>query len=337
MWIQLSLLFNLFVFISGSLTCIGDNSTNVDFWFLIKEPKGTSYLYTDNNVGLEVSKYDLNDTHVGALGLSVSQLWNSSYEYILFNDEPVGTVANSTTGHTKGIWIWNLESKQGLIITHSIPLFPVGPSLSLNYTGLGHNAYTYAQHMACFSTSIDDLNRLASLTILTVPGIYDTKISEKTPSLLKALASGAISSNAVCNSTQLISTMGMNLTYFAKSSQWNNELYAACIAPYLESSLYVESWIRGDATGPYCGLYPVYDAKNLSFMEQFVWKETQDHSKWAVGVPGGWVCPGDINRMTSQYGRGGSAYCFQNKSLANRLKNALTTIEICNKSKDISH
>lgn len=41
------------------------------------------------------------------------------------------------------------------------------------------------------------------------------------------------------------------------------------------------------------------------------WQGTDDHSKWAVGAPGGAsvFCVGGINRMCSQEKRGGAALC----------------------------
>jgi hypothetical protein len=311
----------------GRLTCKNDSNMDADFWFLLKGPKGTAYMYADGDGRLTPSSGDLNRT--GALNYTVSQLWNASTDYILFNDEPVGVVANSSTGHTKGIWMWNMDSGLGVILTHSVPLYPAGPSHVPFYTGLGHNAYTYAQHMACFSTTVSDMNRLAVLGQLTVAGIYDTRISSGSPSGLVAFGTGVVNPAGVCNVTIFILGNGTIVRYFAKSSQWNNELYAMCIAPHLASALVTETWIRGSATGPYCGSYPVLDVSLVNFSVGFAWKETQDHSKWAIGLDGGWICPSDINRMTTQYARGGSAFCFKNPILMQMLYDAIVSTDTC--------
>lgn len=311
----------------GHLTCKSDLNMDADFWFIMKRPKGTTYMYAGQDGRLAPSSHDLNKT--GALSYTVEQLWNTSTEYILFNDEPVGTIANTFTGHTKGVWMWNMESGLGLILTHSIPLYPAGPVLVPYYTGLGHNAYTYAQHMACFSTTVTDMNRLALLGQLTAPDIYDVHMSAATPSGLLAFGHGVTNHSAYCNTTSFWVGNNTEISYFAKSSQWNNELYSMCIAPQLKSALVAETWIRGLATGPYCGSYPVLDACTLNFSEGFAWKETQDHSKWAISLTGDWVCPSDINRMTSQYSRGGGAFCFRNPTLVRTLYNAIVSTDTC--------
>jgi hypothetical protein len=321
--------FSLLALVSvlGRLTCKNDTNMEADFWFLIKRPKGTAYMYAGGDGVLAPSGGDLNRT--GALNYTVSQLWDGANDYILFNDEPIGGGANASMGHTKGIWIWNMDSGLGLILTHSVPLYPSGPSHVSFYTGLGHNAYTYAQHMACFSTTVANMNRLAVLGQLTVAGIYDRRISTRSPSGLVEFGTGVINRAGYCNTTNFTTGNGTEVRYFAKSSQWNNELYAWCIAPHLVSALVAETWIRGSATGPYCGLYPVLDASTVNFSLGFAWKETQDHSKWAIGLDGDWICPSDINRMTTQYNRGGSAFCFKNPTLMRILLNAVVSTDTC--------
>lgn len=311
----------------GHLTCKNDINMDADFWFIMKRPKGTTYMYAGQDGILAPSSHDLNKT--GALNYTVRQLWDNANDYILFNDEPIGDVANGSMGHTKGIWMWNMNSGLGVILTHSVPLYPVGPSHVPFYTGLGHNAYTYAQHMACFSTTVADMNRLAVFGQLTLAGIYDTRISAASPSGLVAFGAGVVNRTPNCNTTNFMTGNGTEVHYFAKSSQWNNELYAMCIAPHVKSVLVAETWIRGSATGPYCGSYPVLDASLVNFSIGFAWKETQDHSKWAIGLDGDWICPSDINRMTTQYNRGGSAFCFKNPTLMRMLHNAIVSTDTC--------
>ena len=309
-------------------TCISDSGFAIGSWFLIKSPASTAYMYSDVHTPLVASAHDLNSTTDGALSATLQQLWHTETNYILFNDEPLGMNSSSSVfGHTKGVWMWN-DQGDAAILTHSVPLFPAGPGLVDHYSGLGANAYKYAQHMACFSTTVAHMTRLARLAVLTVPDIYDMRISTATPTALRDLSMGARNKGAFCNHTFFQTTDGQNITYFAKSSQWNNELYASCMAPVLSASLIVESWIRGSVEGPSCGLYAVLDVKNLNFSGTG-WKETQDHSKWAVGIATPWVCPSDINRMLSQYGRGGSSFCYQQAELAVSLNDAITASDTC--------
>ena len=316
--------------------CKSDSGSAVDTWALFKGPKGTDYVYWDTETPLAASSHDLNSTTTGALATTLQQLWSeSTTDYIVWNDEPAGSSDyNFTVGHTKGIWAWNSGTGDAIILQHSIPLFPFGPSQTPKYTGLGSNAWMYGQHAACFHTTVSALNGLADLALLTVPSIYDSRISGDAPATLAALAGGAVRTDPVCDSTSFSTVGGLNVSYFAKSTEWNNELYAACVAPALQTSLAVESWIRGSAEGPACsvgGGLDVLDVSGVSYPGGLAFSEYNDHSKWAVATAdtGDWFCPADINRMTTQFKRGGGGYCFQSADLVASMRAAITGTDAC--------
>jgi hypothetical protein len=188
----------------------------------------------------------------------------------------------------------------------------------------------YGQHVACFSLKLDELIRLVDPALLTTPSVYDSRVSAHTPAPLAGLANGSYRNAGVCDIMSVSTTGGLNITMFAKSAAWNNELYAACVAPGLGVSLAVESWLRGSQEGPSCdGQTTVVDIQSLAYPDGMAFSEYDDHSKWAVDVTGSWFCPAGINRMTTQYKRGGLAYCFQNNNLASSMLNSITKKEQC--------
>ena len=58
------------------------------------------------------------------------------------------------------------------------------------------------------------------------------------------------------------------------------------------------------------------------------WKETEDHSKWAIAGDD-FACFGDMNRMTSQWKRGGSFYCLPEPSLVAAVKSTILESDEC--------
>ena len=58
------------------------------------------------------------------------------------------------------------------------------------------------------------------------------------------------------------------------------------------------------------------------------WNEQDDHSKW-VYASNDHACFGDMNRMPSQWKRGGSFFCLNNYSLALALKRAIIDSDKC--------
>jgi len=313
-------------------TCKNDAGKAVDSWFMLKGPKGTQSLYYDATTnGFVKPTHDLNSTSTGALATTLQQLWSEqTTDYLIFNDEPAGSNSyNFTVGHTKGVWAWNMAQNSAIILQHSVPLFPLGPKQTTKYKGLGGNAWMYGQHLACFTLSVTDLATIAQQTVLTVPDIYDSRISSSAPASLQGLATGAFSEAPLCTNTSIQTLGGLGLTYYAKSTQWNNELYADCIAPGEQTSLLVESWIRGSAEGPSCGSQQVLDVKNVSYPYGLAFSEYNDHSKWAVSTQGNLVCASDINRMTTQYQRGGSAFCFEDTTLSEAIRSSITASDSC--------
>jgi deoxyribonuclease-2 len=329
-----TLLLSLLPVVSG-LSCLNEKGAAVDLWAAIKQPTGTGYLYYEPGQSLSVSPYSMNDTDNGALAWTTQQLWSSEADtYVIFNDEPPeSSYYNFSYGHTKGYFAV-ADDLTGFYITHSIPMFPKGPSQSKSYTGLGGNAYTYAQNVLCLSVNASTLDALSYKFQLNRPQIYDSKVSNNIEIHYKNisnLANGKYATAAICADQDLATVGGVGFTIFAKSTQWGKDLYDSCVAERLSSDLWVESWIRGSAEGPDCPAsgFQTLDVESVDFGSGYSWSETQDHSKWAVAINQSIVCMGDINRMTTQYTRGGGTACLIDSALYEALEKASTKTDSC--------
>ncbi len=313
--------------LSTALQCIGEYGEPAPFWAAFKYPQGFRYAYyTPTTQSLNASQFDLQDTDRGLVANTLQQLWESpSVSYVIYNDEsPIpNSTYSSTYGHTKGIFA--TDGATGFWLTHSTPKFPVGPSSASKYEGITSNAFDYGQHFLCVSLSADQVNSIAYQFQMNRPFITDSRVSSATPPELAALAHGEYSTTPNCDQLT-IRAATHDWIVFAKTTQWNGELYDACIAPTLNESLRVESWMRGDECGPSCGKYSVVDVKNVNFMGT-AWEEHADHSKWAVGSRH--VCFGDINRMKSQAARGGGAVCVDDVHLWGVMNRAVVSTGVC--------
>jgi deoxyribonuclease-2 len=301
-----------------SLSCLDDKGESTDSWTILKAPKtGDAFLYATGDKGEDLypPSYSLNDTTQGALSLTLNQLWETDTNYVLFNDEPPDVPGyNYTVGHTKGILAVDASAQTGFYIVHSFPQWPQGPRSQTSYGGLSANLWTYGQNAYCISVLAKTIDTMAYAFQLTVPNIYETKLSTTVTNNLTnltALVKGSFSTAPLCVNHPFTSIGGKPYILFSKSTQWNKDLWSSCVAPYIKKDLVVESWIRGSAIGPSCsGAYQVLDASEIWFDSSFTWSEYNDHSKWATSKDGEIVCHGDINRMTTQYVRGGGAVCF---------------------------
>ncbi len=300
---------------SNTLSCVGEIGEFVDSWTIIKAPAtADSFLYSTESNPLYSPSYSLNDTIQGGFSKTLKQLWNTDVSYILFNDEPPFSTSNNFSfGHTKGLLALD-NQKTGFWIQHSIPQFPVGPAEANEYLGLLSNAYTYGQNAFCISLSSQTLDLLAYLFHLNRPNIYEFSLTDEiknTYSNITSLTQDHYSEESICAYHPITSVKGIEHIVFGKSKEWNNDLWSACVSPFLQTNLSVESWIRGSAIGPSCDTYEVTDVKYVNFPNFQSWSEYDDHSKWATSNDGLWTCHGDINRMTTQFQRGGGGICYK--------------------------
>jgi deoxyribonuclease-2 len=316
------------------MSCLDETGHAVDFWASIKAPRGTDYLYYDSTTNIfSLSPNSLNDTTTGSLSYTTKQLWSAD-AYAIWNDEvPEESNYSFSYGHTKGYFAFDTEG-DGFLLIHSIPAYPVGPSNSSTYLGLGGNAWTYAQSMLCLSVSAETLNAVAYKYVLNKPHLYDTLFPSSLQPIygnISKLINGDSTTAKLCASAILQTQGNVQFQLFAKTAQWNNDLYSACVTPVYESDLWTETWIRGSAEGPSCPSsgYDTLDIQGLDFGNGMNWSETNDHSKWAIALTKSILCIGDINRMTTQYSRGGGTACISNTVLFQAFKAAVTGTDSC--------
>ncbi len=316
-----------------ALSCLSMDGTNTDSWTILKAPQtADQFLFAEGQSALTQPAISLNSTTDGAMAFTLQQLWNrTDVSYLLYNDEPpLANSYNFTVGHAKGVLALDTKGT-GFFLVHSIPKFPLGPLETSSYIGFFKNAYTYGQNAYCVSITGETADRIAYGLHLVLPSIYEASLTnevKKNYPNITSLAQGSYSTAPLCVFHSLQTINGTPFTFFSKSTQWNDDLWSACIAPQLQVNLEVESWIRGSEIGPSCdGTYTVLDTKALKFQDfpSFSWSSYDDHSKWSVGP--NWTCHGDINRMTTQYVRGGGAICV--KGVGYDLQKAIVSANSC--------
>jgi deoxyribonuclease-2 len=58
------------------------------------------------------------------------------------------------------------------------------------------------------------------------------------------------------------------------------------------------------------------------------WTEQDDHSKWVLAV-NNYACFGDMNRMSSQWKRGGAFYCLNDATLVAAIHGVIISHDSC--------
>jgi deoxyribonuclease-2 len=271
-------------------TCCNDNEPIVHT--ALKLPHGVHSIVIPH-ASSQFTEYKSIDQWLQSLYASSS--WTG---WLVYNDE-TGHLGDPThkKGHCKGIIAWN-ESRISFLV-HSVPNFPrefTGTTISLIEPGehIYGQSFCYVER-ACDATFIQEF---LSHIMLMEPHIYIKQNVPTFPVLAKQ------------SSIHIIS-FSNTITHHAKPPYMEKDIYSDHLASYDTSMWYVETWKRG---------LPITTKKaNVTELEhvtwnQHRWKESQDHSKWAVSSDYVWL--GDLNRMTSQYKRGGGGFLLGNNKMA---------------------
>jgi len=212
--------------------------------------------------------------------------------------------SHSTGGHCKGILAWNATHVSWLV--HSVPNFP------RKYTGSTISPIELSEHI--YGQSFFHVTRQADEAFVkqAIAHIY----------LMNAHVFMKHNVPDVQQPKDMISTLSFSeeITHIAKSPKNEIDIYSEYLTIYATDWL-VETWKRGHAiTTP----STVKDVTNLSIFG-VKYKESQDHSKWATCDQYYWI--GDLNRMTSQYKRGGGGFLVKNQGVSNALKSIIVATE----------
>ena len=217
-------------------------------------------------------------------------------QWLVYNDEVPGQTVSESHGHCKGILAWNSNIIVWLI--HSIPNFPASFD-SRHISDIGPAETIFGQSLIC----LDNMDRrllsgiLQHLRMMN-PCVFNTN----NPEFQNAIAGdlhGRRSRIPACVS-ELALDDTRTVIHVAKTALWEQDIYEH-LAQRFGGEWTCETWVRGQA----CVQTPV-----VRDAERVVWpgagpqySSAADHSKYAVSRAHTFV--GDMNRMRSQFRRGG--------------------------------
>jgi len=339
----------------SALSCLAEDGQPVDWFVLYKMPatesqeistgsfRGESYVYRSSQsqqLSWIVSNQSI-ESHSSLPGQTLGPLYRHRDQKIeemqlllMYNDEfPNGTTSESAA-HAKGVVAFDGHS--GFWMLHSVPHFPPSPDAQSDYsfptTGL-----KYGQAMFCVSLPFAQADLIGGQLRYYHPFVYFWQngghLSDSVPQLVQAATGNHIRQPPWFQNQQLMSLSGTRFISFAKSNKFNQDLYGDLVAPALKINLLTETWTNGQGTPLPSRCNVTYKVENVKEMElnDITFMSHKDHSKWAVSTrpQQPWVCIADINRMESQFKRGGGSLCFENKVLWKNFLQSIHQVENC--------
>ncbi|UYV64169.1 crn-7 [Cordylochernes scorpioides] len=311
----------------------------VDWWIIYKQPHGsTKYFYLDNTTAVgnwNASDHGINDEE-SCLQASLNQMGSSS-AYLFYNDEiPSGYRTSQKSGHAKGILGFNKDGS-GMWIMHSIPKFPAVDYDTGITSPIDPRQLQYAQMAICISLNASAMAEAAEQIRYVQPQLY-AKRGKPSDATLQKLTSDAksmwtnrpkwVKSAPFLREANLSPRSGSSsIKGFSKSRKLNVDLYGSILAPAY-GTLMVESWRRGsgDPLPSNCSSVETLNVQDVALGSR--WRTTDDHSKWAVSQSR-YACVADLNRMNSQFYRGGGAICIDSVIISKAFRSAVEDVEPC--------
>ncbi|TKR69261.1 hypothetical protein L596_021442 [Steinernema carpocapsae] len=343
-----------------AFSCKDQHNNDVDWWFAYKMPKvkngniagikdGHAFYYLDSNKPTFAASSNDLSSKSQAIAFTLQQYYDQkddpSVFHAMYNDEEVPDempereflsnltgieLASDEYGHTKGVTFFN--QKDGVWYIHSVPKFPHAETYEYPASGR-----TYAQSMLCLSLKYDQLSKIGTQMYFNHPDIYSSQLpinmAHDNPDLAKVLGGKHKTGSPTSSVVDLVTKGGVKFRSFAKTGEFGKDLYDSLVAPDLKTPLKVETWRRGSPVPLDCSAsYLVLDALEMKVGSTPEFKYTHDHSKMAVSSSGShpYTCIGDINRMHSQFKRGGGTVCLKDYNVWNAYKVLVEQTNSCN-------
>jgi len=235
--------------------------------------------------------------------------------YINYNDEHEDKMC-AIGGHCKGCIAWNDTEICWLI--HSVPklaiYFDEDGHIDLNETIIHSSEQLYGQSFVFISgLPIEQLPELLHQISIMKPFIDCDSTNGSLPLLsLEVVASKMTSS--------ILLSRELCIHHVAKSPRNHIDIFSEMIHPALGGKWRCETWIRGHHC-PVDVNQNVIDNNTITF-DSVTYHSSQDHSKYACNDQN-LVYIGDLNRMTTQYQRGGGGVIIQDAKLNRAIKDLM--------------
>jgi len=286
--------------------------------------------------------------------------------WFCYNDEhpkldhlliPCAPIDNFDFGHTKGVIAFDLGTNTAFWMLHSWPCYP-----SISITPVAPPSPLFGQTFLCITlkdvatadaiAEVFHAQSQPQITDMYLPGTIDVKTYPYLVQLAADMPRSIVPTTVPLGSnmpsdTTFMSRNGQEFRLFAKSKDWIDpatdkvqapkDLYSDLIGPTLKVDLDVETWQQGGESDTDSD--PAYTTKDIQWIDlqalgpNYAWKFLfHDHAKWAVSVDldkqneTDWVIVADINRVDTQYKRGGVGIAFQNQALAHSLHSIIKTV-----------
>lgn len=260
----------------------------------------------------------------------------SKIAYLAYNDQLPHKFNGTRGGHTKGVLLAGTKMDLGSVwLQHSVPRFVEDVSKGYMYP---KNGRENGQLFFCITFPLPTVEKISYHLQLQGANVYQARHLAWTDSfpefsnLLKKKYTKGLSGIKV---DVLMTRKGRPVLAIAKSPRWMRDIYTEELSGHVQDSITVQTWKNGagGAQDMHCkGQYKITDVVDVAVRTQngaLYFSSREDHSKWSVARHKAVFCFSSLNRMVSQWRRGGEITCIYDMPLAKLFRESISKRNVC--------
>uniref|UniRef100_A0A131Z4A4 Deoxyribonuclease II n=1 Tax=Rhipicephalus appendiculatus TaxID=34631 RepID=A0A131Z4A4_RHIAP len=332
---------------NAKLSCKNAKNKNVDWFVVYKIPKtkhnadsfmrpmGGEMVYYDSlskTPKWTLLPDDINNKTNNPIANTLAPIYEkeSKVAYLLYNDQLPNGFNGTRGGHTKGALLAGQNSDFGTVwLQHSVPRFVEDVKLGYRYPTNGREN---GQLFFCITFPLATVETISYHLQLQAANVYQTRYLQWTKQFqyFASLLNKVYIRNPQGVKVDILVSRGNRpVLAIAKSPKWINDVYTEELSGKIQDSITVQTWKNGagGAQDMHCrGKYFITDVISVNIQTQrgaLHFSSREDHSKWSVARKKGYFCFSSLNRMVSQWRRGGEITCILDIPLAKLFRGSI--------------
>lgn len=331
----------------GKISCKNAKDKDVD-WFVVykipktkpnarsfKQPNGGEMAYYDNyskKLIWTLLDSDINSTKGNPIWNTLAPMYKtgSKVAFLAYNDQLPHPFNGTRGGHTKGVLMAGKGADMGAVwLQHSVPRFVGDVKKPYSYP---NNGRENGQLFFCITFPLGTVEKISYQLQVQAANVYQARYLQWTdsyPQFASLLKGEYIRKLSGIRVDILMTRKSRPVLAIAKSPKWNKDIYTEELSGQMNDSMVVQTWKNGagGAQNMHCrGKRTVTDVEEVDVNTQkglLAFSSREDHSKWSVARNKGIFCFSSLNRMVSQWKRGGQLTCILDFSLAKLFRDSI--------------
>ncbi|KAL3207996.1 hypothetical protein MRX96_039343 [Rhipicephalus microplus] len=220
-------------------------------------------------------------------------------------------------------------------LQHSVPRFVGDVKEKYSYP---NNGRENGQLFLCITFPLGTVEKISYHLQLQAANVYQVRYlpwTEAYPQFADLLKGQYLRKLSGIKVDILFTRKSRPVLAIAKSHKWLKDIYTDELSGQMNDSMYVQTWKNGagGAQGKHCrGKYYVANIDDVDVHTQkgtLAFSSSEDHSKWSVAQKKAVFCFSTLNRMISQWKRGGEITCIIDVSLASLFRASIFKRDQC--------